>query len=775
MAYIIALEDASGENKNIGVKAARLGEMIRAGLPVPTGFVITSDAFELFLRANRIEERIKEIDEVSIENTDELNKRSRELEELIITREIPDTIRREIRDSYENVGVGKEARLLGGAALDIIRAGRERVFAAVRTSVIIEDPTKTSFAGQTRSYLNISGIDRLLEAVKRCWASLFTPRAIFYRKNNNIGGSLLSGVVVQKMLEPEKSGILFTADPLTADKSKIIIEASYGLGQSVASGLIIPDIYRVDKNTSQITGKNPGKKSMLFRKDQIGKTVIESVGPERAGAHALLDPEILKLADISKRIEALYGGQPQDIEWCIERGRVFVVQARPLTALQENLQSELPENRGVPILTGYAASRGFCKGSAKIINNTEQLSKISGDNLLVAKTMNTDFVQYIRKFCGIVTDEGGITSHFATMARESGKPFITGSEKATQVLADGQELLMDGFSGNLYRPDQPRAGADAALVNPAPTEISADLTATEMSINLSLPEDVERIPVLADSISPLSIEHMIAQTGKNPLHMAKTNPHELVSTIIEKIGGVAAKANHKPVWYKCLELGAEEFQNAEGSEETKETNPLLGRKGIRASLSNQDVLKCELKALRLLKENGFSNLGILLPFVTNRSEIDSIKNLADSPLKIGVIAESPAAILDIDGIAGSGIHLFLIDLNSIAQLTLGVDRSNPLISDLYSETHPSVLNILKQAIVSCRRLGIKCGIFGDGISSSAGLIEKLVEWGIDSVSIDPSAIQDARTQVIRAERKLLLGKIREQNNTETFIKSKEAL
>ncbi len=231
MPYTLALEDVNKSTKGIGNKAANLGEMIKAGLPVPTGFVVTAEAFEFFLKINRLEDRIKQIlNEIDVENTDQLRQKSKEIEDLVLSGEIPDIVRREIRDSYENIGVGKEARLLGGAALDIIRAGRDRVFVAVRSSALIEDSEKASFAGQMRTYVNINGVDRLLEAVKRCWASAFTARAIYYRKKKCMQ-NFSTGIVIQKMLEPEKSGTLFTADPKTGNKTKELIEASYDLVQ----------------------------------------------------------------------------------------------------------------------------------------------------------------------------------------------------------------------------------------------------------------------------------------------------------------------------------------------------------------------------------------------------------------------------------------------------------------------------------------------------------------------------------------------------------------
>ena len=763
MPYILPLEEVTRENKIAGHKAAILGDMLRSGLPVPTGFVITTEAFEFFLRFNKLEERISHIlQNLDFENIDGVKQKSKEIEDLIMNAEFTDTIRRSVKDFYENMGVGKEARLIGGAALDIIRAGRERTFVSVRSSIPYQDPQNSSFAGQLVSFLNISGTDRLLEAVKKCWAYYFNPRILFYRKNKNLPTEFKIAILIQKMLEPEKSGIALTADPLSSDKGKILIEASYGLGQSIASGLIIPDRYLLDKNTNQITEKIIGKKSILIRKDQIGKTIVETVGTEKANSEILLETEIPKIIELSKRIENLYGGQPQDIEWCIERGRIFVTQSRPMTALAKEIAQQF-NSITTPIITGNAASKGSSIGKIKNVNTLDHLSKISSGDIIVAKTASPDFMPYLSRISGLITDEGGLTSNFAIIAREVGLPFITGTSSATQTLKEGQEIIMDAFSGSICLSEQSIQEKIYPIPqNPVNENVNEkdSLTATELNLNLSLPDQIENLQII-DAFAPLSIENMFLETGKNPAYLARTAPQDLISMLIEKIGKVAASCK-KPVWYKCIDLKTEEFHALEGSEEeVREPNPFLGRRGIRASLDNQEVLKCELKALKLLKENSLQNTNLLLPFVTNPEEIISVKNQLDFPLKLGIIAETPACILDLENICKPGVDFVLIGLDNLAQLTLGVDRSNPSISHLYSETHKAVSNLIEKAVDTCKKLKIKSGIFGDAIDTPE-LIEKLVEFGIDSISVNPSSLNQARTHIIRTEKKILLEKLRKE-------------
>ncbi|RLJ06899.1 MAG: phosphoenolpyruvate synthase, partial [Candidatus Aenigmatarchaeota archaeon] len=303
--WVLKFEEITKENKKVGGKGANLGELVQIGIPVPPGFVVTTDSYQRFLDYNNLQPQIDEIlARTNLEDPKSLKEASEEIEKLITASPIPEEVSKAILDAYEELSVGHEIKKVGGIALDFIKAGREDVWVAVRSSATAEDLATASFAGQMRTLLNIKGGKRLLEAIKLCWASLFTPRAIFYRKQQGIEVMPSMGVIVQKMVNSEKSGVIFTVDPTTNDPEKIVIEASWGLGESVVSGAVTPDTYIVDKRTLKILEKRIAEKKVEYIRDpKTGKTIHAEVPPERRNIPALTDEEIIELAKYGIQIE----------------------------------------------------------------------------------------------------------------------------------------------------------------------------------------------------------------------------------------------------------------------------------------------------------------------------------------------------------------------------------------------------------------------------------------------------------------------------------------
>lgn len=767
MPYILALEGVGRENKSVGAKAANLGELMRAGFPVPAGFVLTAEAFEYFLNFNKLDGRIAVIlDGMDVENAELLKQKSNEIENLIVDAEVSDAIRRGVRDFYENIGVGKEARLAGAAALDMIRAGRDRVFVSVRSSPLSENPLIASFAGQMKTYINVNGTDRLIEAIKRCWASAYSPRAIFYREKHKIGGKPVMGVVVQKMVDAEKSGGIFTADPITNDKTKVIIEAAWGLGLAVSTGLVTPDKYIIDKQTGQVLEKRIARKTALLRRDHIGKTVKESVLPEKIAEQTLSETEINRLWEISKKVESLYGGQQQDLEWSIERGRLFLLQARPITTLGKTNQLSL-EQTGTPrepMLTGCCASPGYASGKAKIIHSVEELPRIEQGDIIVSKMIIPEFAAYMDKAAAIVTDEGGITSQPATVSRELGIPSIVGADKATELLIDGKEIIVDATFGRVYPVDATATPYTIAMQQIEGSSKNDFITATEIKVNISFLADSEKIPKSVDGVGLLRSEYLVSEAGKNPLHLARSNPQELAQTLVDRIGRVASSVYPKQVWYRNIDAKPNEFQGLDVEQEPQETNPILGWRGIRRSLGQQELLKCELEAIKTLHNSGLTNMCLLLPFIVNVEELRAVKNMLEFPLKLGIIVETPAAAIEIEKFCKEGIDFVSIGSNDLTQLILGADRGNPKTSNIYSELHPSVMSLIKKTIETCKKYGVKTSICGEGPNNSDELVERLVEFGIDSISVELDAIERVKTVVSRVEKRLLLNSVRGEQN-----------
>ncbi len=760
--FVVDLADTSKESKNVGGKGANLGEMVRAGLPIPPGFIVTTESYEKFIKENGLDERIKQIlAGTDLEDPKALKEASQQIEALIVGAEIPTEVERAIKDAYEELSIGKEVKRLGGIALDIIRAGREEAWVAVRSSATAEDLATASFAGQMRTLLNIKGILKLLMAIKECWASLFTPRAIFYRKQQGIEATPSMGVIVQKMVDSDKSGVIFTVDPTTNDMSKIIIEAAWGLGETVVSGLVMPDEYVVDKQSGQLLLKRISKKTVMrVREPTTGRTIQKTVPPDLAQAQVLTEDEIKKLWELSVKTEKHYKNQPQDIEWCIERGRIYFVQTRPVTTLCKVYAPEaIPEPKGKVLLEGLAASPGIAIGTVKIINQLSDLVKMQKGDVLVARMTNPDFVPYMKIASAIVTDEGGRTSHASIVSRELGVPCIVGTERATQVLSDGQRITVDAIRGKVY------AGEVVVTTPKAEEAIELGPTATSVKVNLAFPEMAERASH-ADGVGLLRAEHMLTEAGKHPVYFAKTDPEGLINTIYSGIEKIAKVFRGKPVWYRTLDARTDEFRTLEGGEtEPQEANPMLGWHGIRRSLDEPDVFRCEIEAIRRLHKAGYTNVCLMLPFVIKVDELRRVKEIIkevapDVNIKIGIMVETPAAAVRIEDFCKEGIAFASIGSNDLTQLVLGVDRGNTKIANLYSEFEPAVLDLIKAVIQTCKKYGVESSICGEA-GSDPKMAEQLVEAGIDSISCEIDAIDKIRASVAKAEKRILFRKIKE--------------
>ncbi|MFQ5648012.1 MAG: phosphoenolpyruvate synthase, partial [Candidatus Aenigmatarchaeota archaeon] len=700
---------------------------------------------------------------VDAEDPESLKRVSGEIRALVMNGKMPADIEKAIKDAYEVLSVGKEVKNLGGPALDMVKAGRD-TFVAVRSSGTAEDLAEASFAGQMKTLLNVQGMKDLLEAIKDCWASLYTPRAIFYRKTQGIGDTLSIGVIVQRMINSDKSGVIFTVDPTTNDPSKIVVEAAWGLGESVVSGLVTPDVFILDKQTGEIAEKKVmNKKTYRTRDEATGKTIELKTPPERADKQVLDEAELRKLWELSKRVEDHYRGQAQDIEWCEERSRMFFVQTRPVTTLGKAVPEEEAAPVGEVLLEGLGASPGVARGSVKIIHSLGELGKMEKGNILVARMTNPDMVTYMKIASAIVTDEGGLTSHAAIVSRELGLPCVVGTREATTKLQEDQEITVDATRGKIYsgevevKPEAPEGMPEAGEV---PAALSEGFTATEIKVNIAFPETAERVADRADGVGLLRAEHMLTESGKHPVYLAKSNPEELVNIIMEGVGKIAKAFYPKPVWYRTLDARTDEFRSLEGgAEEPQEANPMLGWHGVRRALDEPDVFKCEVEAIKRLHEQGLNNVAIMLPFIAKVEELRKAKEFITFPVKLGIMVETPAAALEIEAFCQEGIDFASIGSNDLTQMVLGVDRGNAQIAKLYSELDPAVLDLIKHTVQVCRKYKVPSSICGEA-GSNPEMAEKLVGFGISSISCEMDAIDKIRLVVAKAERKLLLDKIR---------------
>ncbi|RLI78511.1 phosphoenolpyruvate synthase [Archaeoglobales archaeon] len=732
-----------------GGKGANLGELLRNEIPVPNGFVVDSRTFMEFIEEAGIKDKIISIlENLNVEDTEQLNEASKKVRELIESAKMPEKIEDEIRKAYRQ----------------LCEEEGEEVYVAVRSSATAEDLPDASFAGQQETFLNVKGEDNVVEMVKKCWSSLYTPRAIYYRIQKGFRHEDVSiAVVVQKMVNSEKSGVMFTSHPVTGDKIAVV-EAVFGLGEAIVSGIVTPDTYVYDRVERRLKEVIVGEKRLMIVR-QNDKTVEVELG-EKAKERVLSDEEIEKLVDIGEIIEEHYG-KPQDVEWAIEKGKIYIVQSRPVTTIGEKEGEKIEgEEEGEILVKGLGASPGIGIGKVKVILGEGEISKVEEGDILVTTMTTPDMVPAMKRAAAIVTDEGGMTCHAAIVSRELGVPAVVGTRDATKILKDGMVVTVDGDKGVVY------SGALSVEKKEVEERVAVAIpqiiTATEVKVNISIPDAAEKVAKTgADGVGLFRIEHMILGLEKHPMKYIRDGEiDEYIDVLYKEMKKVLKAFYPKPVWIRTLDAPTDEFRAMKGGEnEPIEANPMLGFRGIRRDLIEDIHFRAELRAIKRLVEEGYTNVGIMLPLVTSVDEVRKAKQIAveeDLPLskiEFGIMVETPAAALIIEDIVKEGIDFISLGTNDLTQYTLAVDRNNENVAYIFSETHPAVMKLIERTIRICKENGVKTSICGQA-GSYPHVVEKLVEIGIDSVSANPDAVQTIRETVARIEKKLMLDKLR---------------
>jgi len=777
MKTISWFKEISKDNISIvGGKGANLGEMYNLGMPVPPGFMVNADAYKEFIERANIKEKITQIlSGLNVENNEELQNKANEVQKLIIATEIPDDIKEEIIDAYESMGITDKPV----NAAELVKKGEDE-FVAVRSSATAEDLPEASFAGQQATFLNIKGSGDVVKAVRACWASLFTARAIYYRiKNNFEHMQVLIAVVVQKMVNSQKAGITFSINPSTNNESEIIVEACFGLGEAIVSGSVNPDSYIVDKSSMKIKSKDIKEQEWAYVRDETGKTVKKTIIKDKRGTQILKDEEILGLAEIAKKLEDHYN-KPQDIEWAIEGGKIYVVQTRPITTMkkiedekteeirvEEQKEEEQADEKGTNIsdakvlVTGNTASPGFAFGIVKIANEPNEFSKVQKGDVLVTKMTNPDMVPVMKRASAIVTDMGGTTCHAAIVSREMGIPCIVGTGNSTSVLKENTMITVDATHGKVYE-------GKITIKKPKQAEETKEeygelITATQIKVVMDFPDYAEKAAATgADGVGLLRAEHMILGSKVHPAYLVKQGrKQELIDILVKGISTVARAFDGKPVWYRTLDAPTDEFKSLEGGEdEPQEENPMLGWRGIRRSLDQRGMLKAEFEAIKKVHEMGLKNVGVIIPLVTRVDEVKQAKEtleevFGDEFVEFGIMVETPAAVWIIEDICKLGIDFISFGTNDLTQYTLAIDRNNDLVQKHYDELHPAVLAEISMVIKACKKYHVQTSICGQA-GSQPKMAAFLVRQGIDSISANPDAVHQIRHTVAITEKRLLL-------------------
>ncbi len=783
---VLWLEDVDADDVGtVGGKAASLGELIGAGLPVPPGFAVTAGTYRTFIEEAGIDEELFSAVDVDPEDSAALRAAEERAEELILETPFPDEVREEILERYRKMGDEDD-----------------EAFVAVRSSATAEDLPDSSFAGQQETFLNVRE-DDLLRRVKECWASLFTQRAIYYRQQRGFPHADVDiAVVVQRMVDAEKSGVMFTSHPSTGDP-QITIEAAWGLGEAVVSGTVSPDNYVYDRERGEVEDVTVADKKVEMVKDaETGETVQLDVDDERRTARVLSDAEIDELVALGERVEDHYGA-PQDVEWAIHEGEIYMLQSRPITTIQEDAGEEddadaggtggetprksavgdaasgppgaagagSPGDDADVLVDGLGASPGVVSGAVRIVHKLDHLDQVQEGDVMVTEMTMPDMVPAMKRAAGIVTDEGGMTSHAAIISRELGVPAVVGTGNGTRLLEDGQQVTIDGDKGTVRAgvDDEAEPGEEFEPVEAARPETPVKpMTATEVKVNVSIPEAAERAAATgADGVGLLRIEHMVLSLGKTPEryideHGARAYQDEL----IEGVRRVADEFYPRPVRVRTIDAPTDEFSELEGGEgEPNEHNPMLGWRGIRRSLDKPGPFRQELAAFARLFDMGYDNLEVMFPLVNDAADVEAITgHMRDAGIdpethRWGVMIETPASALQIEELANAGIDFASFGTNDLTQYTLAVDRNNEHVADRFDELHPAVLKLIGDTIETCRELGVDTSICGQA-GSKPEMVDFLVDEGVSSISANIDAVRDVQHEVKRTEQRLLLDSVR---------------
>jgi len=803
----------------VGGKNASLGEMIRQltpkGVNVPTGFATTAYAFRYFMEKAGLEARLRRLlADLDVENINNLRERGRQARTLILDTPFPAELEEAITNSYvqlsERYGVNVEmCDRLTGDELQACLSRYSGVDVAVRSSATAEDLPDASFAGQQETYLNINGIDGVLEACHQCFASLFTDRAISYRTIKNFDHlDVALSVGVQKMVRSDlaSSGVMFSIDTETGFKNAALVTAAYGLGESVVQGVVNPDEYIVFKPTLKegfrpILEKRLGSKEIKMIYDIGGTrpTTNVLVPKSEQAKYALNDDEIIKLAEWACIIEDHYSSvretySPMDIEWAKDgtTGELFIVQARPETVHSQKTSNVLKiykltgKTPSEPLLTGRAVGEMIGQGKVRTIVDLRKLDEFQEGEVLVTPRTDPDWEPVMKKASAVITNQGGRTCHAAIIARELGLPAIVGCDNATDVLKDGQEVTVscaEGEEGHIYDGLLPFEVEELELG-------TLPQTRTKVLMNVGNPQEAFRLSLIPNDgvglartefiianhikVHPLALLHFDTlkdKAAKWEISQLANQYEEMSDYFVDKlasgIGMLAAAFYPNPVIVRMSDLKSNEYAHLIGGREfePEEENPMMGWRGASRYYDPKyrDAFGLECKAFKRVRdEMGLTNVIPMIPFCRTPAEGRKVlEEMAkhglvqgENGLQVYVMCELPSNVELADRFSEI-FDGFSIGSNDLTQLTLGLDRDSALVSHLFDERDEAVKRKLERVIACAKQFNRKIGICGQAPSDYPEFAQFLVEQGIDSISLNPDSVLKTRLAIAKTEATIL--------------------
>ncbi len=767
----------------VGGKGANLGELTQKGLNVPPGFCITAKAYMDFIEYAELDEVIRALmyglDE---EDPSLLGHISDEIQKRILKSNIPGELEEEILKAYREFSTQ-----IGIVSPEI----------AVRSSATAEDLPEASFAGQQDTYLHISGEKELIDHIRRCWASLWTSRAIYYREKQGFDHFYVSlAVVIQKMVSSEKSGVMFTANPISGNTDEMMINASWGLGEAVVSGFVTPDEYIVNKESRKVKDVFIAEKNTMVIKDKSGIGTIEVkvsdyLGSEYVERECLTEGELDILIGYGLKIEDMYGSF-QDIEWGFDRDtkELYILQSRPITTVKDREDKTKMVQELKVLVKGLPASPGKGAGKVKNIKDISEIDRIEEGDVLVTVMTNPDMVPAMRKAAAVVTEEGGRTCHAAIVSRELQIPCIVGAKSAATILEEGMAITVDATSGVVFEgiviskedestekdKDKVKGSGNIIGISEELLSLLAPVTATKIYMNLGEPELMEKYKHLPiDGIGLMRTEFIFTNlVGAHPMYLVKTGQGQLlVDKMSEGIMPVARELYPRPLVVRLSDFRTNEFRGLKGGDEVEpiEANPMIGWRGVSRYISPEyeEGFRLECRAiLKVREEYGLTNVIVMLPFVRTPEELKKVKMIMgeeglvqNKDFKIWIMAEVPAVVFQAEEFAQL-VDGFSIGSNDLTQLIMGADRDSGILNNMgyFDERNEPVKRAISILVKAAHKYKKTISICGQGPSQYPELAEFLVEQGVDSISVNPDTVLYTKKLVASVEKKILLKNIR---------------
>ncbi len=751
MKYVLWFKELSKKDiSKVGGKNANLGEMIqKTKVPVPDGFAITTKAYERFIKYNKLDRKIrstiKTLDKTNLKN---LEKVGNDVRSLIMSGTFPEDLKKEIFVHYRKLS---------------IQSGVKEESVAVRSSATAEDLADASFAGQQESYLNMKGEEQVLEAVKKCMASLFTNRAISYREDKGFDHFRVKlSVAVQKMVHSKSSGVMFSLDPDSGNENFVFINGSWGLGDYIVQGKVNPDDFYVLKSTRTIISKKLGSKKAMEVRSPTG--VKHQITPlNLRGIFCISDSEVLKLADFCMQIEKHYG-RPMDVEWAKDQsGALFILQARPETvhASSKSVKEFILKEKSKVLVEGDSIGRKIGAGQVNLIRSAKNISSFRKGQVLVTEMTDPDWEPIMKIASAIVTEKGGRTSHAAIVSRELGIPAVIGTENATKKLKNGQPVTVDCTEerGRVWKGILKYEIKDIDLGKIPKTK-------TKVFVNVGIPEKAliqGQLP--AEGVGLAREEFIITSIGEHPLAMIKEGrSKEFVDKLADGIAKIAASFYPRDVILRTSDFKTNEYAGLKGGKEFEgqENNPMIGWRGASRYISEfEPAFRLECRAIKKVRnEMKLTNVIPMIPFCRTIGEAQGVLKIMESEgLKRGkgfqvyVMAEIPSNVILADEFS-KYFDGFSIGSNDLTQLTLGIDRDSQKLAKTFDERNDAVKRMIEMLIKTAHRNGRKVGICGEAPSYFPDFTEFLIKCGIDSISVNPEVAIKTKFLVQKIEKKL---------------------